>query len=167
MSLPEYVSSRQLSRWDARLTTLTDLAARYSLVLVIAWIGALKFTSYEAHGIEPLVAHSPLMSWVYDVLPVTTFSTFLGVVELSLAALLAIKPWYPGLSVLGSIGAVGMFITTLSFMLSTPGVAADEAGGFPVLSSTGQFLIKDVALLALSVWTLRDSLSACKAATAS
>lgn len=64
MSLPEYVSSRQLSRWDARLTTLTDLAARYSLVLVIAWIGALKFTSYEAHGIEPLVAHSPLMSWV-------------------------------------------------------------------------------------------------------
>lgn len=165
MSLQEFASGQRLSRWDTRLTTITDLAARYSLVLVIAWIGALKFTSYEARGIEPLVAHSPLMSWVYGVFSVTAFSTLLGVVELSLAALLAIKPWRPGLSALGSIGAIGMFATTLSFMFTTPGVLAAEAGGFPVLSSTGQFLIKDVALLALSLWSLRDSLSASRTRT--
>jgi hypothetical protein len=33
---------------------------RYGLVIVIAWIGALKFTSYEATAIQPLIAHSPL-----------------------------------------------------------------------------------------------------------
>ena len=34
---------------------------RYGLVLVVAWIGAMKFTAYEAAGIQPLVANSPLM----------------------------------------------------------------------------------------------------------
>ncbi|OBI81296.1 hypothetical protein A9X01_24200 [Mycobacterium asiaticum] len=142
------------------MTPVPDVAARYALVLVIGWIGALKFTGYEAAGIQPLVANSPLLSWVYHAFSVTTFSAILGVVELTLAALIAIKPWQPRLSLLGSLGAVGMFLITLSFLFTTPGVTAAEAGGFPVLSSTGQFLIKDVALLALSVWTLRDALAA-------
>jgi len=41
------------------------LLIRYGLVLVIGWIGAMKFTNYEAHGIEPMVAHSPVMGWMY------------------------------------------------------------------------------------------------------
>lgn len=159
MSLQSFTSSQRLSELSARLTPVTDLFVRYSLVLVIVWIGALKFTSYEAHGIEPLVSNSPLMSWVYSVFSVTAFSAVLGVIELTLAALIAVKPWMPRLSILGGVGAVGMFSTTLSFMVTTPGVAAAEAGGFPILSSTGQFLIKDVVLLAVSLWTVRDSLS--------
>jgi uncharacterized membrane protein YkgB len=35
------------------------------LVLVLGWIGAMKFTAYEATGIQGLVASSPLMSWLY------------------------------------------------------------------------------------------------------
>lgn len=159
MALQSFTSSQRLSELGARMAPATDLFVRYSLVLVIVWIGALKFTSFEAHGIEPLVSNSPLMSWVYSVFSVTTFSAVLGVIELTLAALIAVKPWMPRLSILGGIGAVGMFVTTLSFMITTPGVAAAEAGGFPVLSSTGQFLIKDVVLLAVSLWTVRDSLS--------
>jgi uncharacterized membrane protein YkgB len=63
-----------------RRTRLPDLErvgatmARYGLVVVIAWIGALKFTEFEANGIAPLVAHSPFMSWVFDIFSVTTFS---------------------------------------------------------------------------------------------
>jgi len=38
-------------------------------------------------------------------------------------------------------------------------VFESAAGGFPVLSSTGQFLIKDVALLGISAWTLVDALT--------
>jgi uncharacterized membrane protein YkgB len=68
-----------------------DVLARYGLVVVIGWIGALKFTSFEAQGIQPLVAHSPVMSWVYAIVSVTTFSTLLGVVEIAAALLLAIK----------------------------------------------------------------------------
>lgn len=147
-------------RAEAALAGIGGNAARYGLVVVIGWIGALKFTSYEAYGIEPLVANSPLMSWVYGIFSVTTFSVLLGVLELATAALLAVKPWAPRLSAVGSVIAIGLFVATLSFLVTTPGVGEASAGGFPVLSSTGQFLIKDVALIGISVWTLADALAA-------
>lgn len=87
--------------------------ARYGLAVVIAWIGALKFTSAEAHGIQPLVATSPLMSWVYQLFSVGTFSALLGVVELTAAVLLAVRPWWPSLSILGRVIAIGLFLTAL------------------------------------------------------
>ncbi|CAN3126886.1 YkgB family protein [Mycobacterium sp. smrl_JER01] len=147
-------TERSLSRLDSVAATL----ARYGLVVVIAWIGALKFTAYEAQGIAPLVANSPLMSWVYDVFSVRTFSALLGVLEIAAALLIAVKPWWPRLSAAGSAVAIGLFVATLSFLVTTPGVFEASAGGFPVLSSTGQFLIKDVALLGVAVWTLADAL---------
>jgi uncharacterized membrane protein YkgB len=136
------------------------LSARYGLVFVIAWIGALKFTSYEAEGIQPLVANSPLMSWVYNIFSVSAFSMLLGVVELTTALLLAVKPWWPKLSLMGSVVAIGLFLATLSFLVTTPGIGEQSAGGFPALSSTGQFLVKDIALLGIAVWTLGDALGA-------
>ncbi len=51
---------------------------RYGLALVILWIGLMKFTAYEAVGIQPLVASSPLMGWMYSILSVREFSTGLG-----------------------------------------------------------------------------------------
>ena len=149
---------------DSATTRVGGALARYGLVVVIGWIGLLKFTSYEAHGIEPLVANSPLLSWVYEVFSVTTFSTLLGVVEVSTAVLLAVKPWWPRISVVGSVMAVGLFLATISFLVTTPGVGEDTAGGFPLLSMTGQFLVKDVALLGISVWTLADALRAARVA---
>ena len=132
--------------------------ARYGLVIVIGWIGLLKFTSFEAHGIQPLVANSPVLSWVYEVFSVTAFSSLLGVVEVSTAVLLAMKPWWPRVSAVGSVMAIGLFAATISFLFTTPGVGEAAAGGFPVLSMNGQFLIKDIALLGIAVWTLSDAL---------
>jgi reactive chlorine resistance protein C len=149
-------------RAERVVTRLAGVLARYGLVLVIGWIGLLKFTSYEAMGIQPLVANSPMMSWVYDVFSVTTFSTLLGVLEVGTAILLAVKPWWPMLSAVGSVIAVALFVATLSFLFTTPGVGEASAGGFPVLSATGEFLIKDVALLGLSLWTLADALAAAR-----
>lgn len=142
------------------LATIGGYASRYGLVVVLAWIGALKFTSYEAHGIEPLVANSPIMSWIYDIFSVTTFSALLGVLELATAAMLAVKPWLPRVAAVGSVVAIGLFAATISFLFTTPGVGEAAAGGFPVLSMTGQFLIKDVALIGISLWTLADALAA-------
>ena len=59
--------------------------ARYGLAIVVAWIGLMKFTAYEAEGISPFVAHSPLMSWVYGLMSVRGFSAVLGVVEVAIA----------------------------------------------------------------------------------
>src|SRR6516225_8390124 len=131
---------------------------RYGLVVVVGWIGLMKFTTYEAEGIRPFVANSPLMSWVYGLMSHRGFSAVLGVVELTIAILIATRPFSPRASVVGSALAVGMFLTTLSFLVTTPGVWAAEAGGFPALSGApGQFLIKDLALLGISLWTLGEA----------
>ena len=132
--------------------------ARYGLVVVVAWIGLMKFTAYEAEGIRPFVANSPLLSWVYGPLSVQGFSAVLGVVEVAIALLIAARPLSPRVSALGSALAVGMFLTTLSFLVTTPGVWEPSAGGFPALSGKpGQFLIKDLALLGISLWSLGEA----------
>ena len=146
------------SSMSCRVEAVGRELARYGLVVVVAWIGFMKFTTYEAEGISPFVANSPLMSWVYGFMSVRTFSAVLGVVELTIAVLIAARPFSPRASVLGSALAVGMFLTTLSFLVTTPGVWEPSAGGFPALSALpGQFLIKDLALLGISLWTLGEA----------
>ena len=132
--------------------------ARYGLVVVVAWIGLMKFTAYEAEGIRLYVANSPLMSWVYGPMSVRGFSAVLGVVEVAVALLIAARPLSPRACALGSVLAVGMFLTTLSFLVTTPGVWEPSLGGFPALPAMpGQFLIKDLTLLGISLWTLGEA----------
>jgi uncharacterized membrane protein YkgB len=133
---------------------------RYGLVIAIGWIAAMKVTEYEAKGIQPLIAHSPFLSWGYSVWTVHHFTMLIGAVEMVIAILITVRPWYPRASALGSAGAVVMFLTTLSFILTTPGWEP-SLGGFPALSGdVGEFLIKDFVLLGASLWTLADSLGA-------
>jgi uncharacterized membrane protein YkgB len=146
--------------------SVAGLLARYGLVIVIAWFGLMKFTTYEANGIQPLVAESPFMSWLYDIFSVYTFSVLLGVFEVAAAILIAVKPWWPKVSVLGSALAIVLFAATISFLFTTPGVFEESVGGFPLLSMTGGFLIKDVALLGISAWTLADALRATRSSLA-
>ena len=134
--------------------------ARYGLAIVLLWYGGLKFMKYEADGIAPLVSESPLMSWVYEIFSVSTFSALLGVFEITAAVLLVVKPWLPKASLLGSLLAILLFLSTISFMITTPGVFEASQGGFPALSLEGGFLMKDIALLGISVWTLADALRA-------
>jgi reactive chlorine resistance protein C len=143
---------------SSRVAAVGRELARYGLVVVVAWIGLMKFTAYEAEGIRPFVANSPVMSWVYGLLSVQGFSAVLGVVEVAIALLIAARPFAPRASVLGSALAIGMFLTTLSFLVTTPGVWESTAGGFPALSVVpGQFVIKDLALLGISLWTLGEA----------
>jgi len=135
------------------------LAARYGLVIVIGGFGLLKFTEYEAKGIEPLVSASPFMSWLYDIFSVYTFSVLLGVFEVAAAVLIAVKPWWPKASAFGSVLAILLFAATISFLFTTPG-AFDESVAYPAPSLTTGFLFKDIALLGISVWTLTDALRA-------
>ena len=132
-------------------------AARYGLVLILLWIGGMKFTAYEAEGISGFVSNSPLMSWAYSVFSVQSFSALLGVTELVIALLIAARPISARAALVGSGLAVGMFLTTLSFLLTTPGVWEASAGGFPALSVVpGQFLAKDFVLFGASLRLLSD-----------
>ena len=142
-----------------RLMLIGTQVARYGLVLVLLWIGGMKFTAYEAEGIRPLVANSPLMGWVYQVMSVGGFSAMLGAVEIVVGLLIALRPVWPLGSAAGSGLAIGMFLTTLTFLITTPGWEP-SLGGFPALSAMpGQFLLKDVVLLGAALWTLGEALN--------
>ncbi len=133
---------------------------RYGLVIVLLWVGALKFTAYEAEGIQGLIANSPLMSWMYSVMSVQGAAMLIGVIEITLGLLIATRSFAPRVSAIGSIGAIFMFLVTLSFIFTTPGVW-QPGYGFPFPSpAVGQFLAKDLMLLGAAIWTAGEALRA-------
>src|ERR1041385_1305529 len=123
-------TAHERSSLSSRVEAIGRGLARYGLVVVVGWIGLMKFTAYEAEGIRPFVANSPLMSWVYGLMSVRGFSAVLGVVEVAIALLIAARPFAPRVSALGSALAAGMFLTTVSFVVTTPGVWESRLGGF-------------------------------------
>jgi uncharacterized membrane protein YkgB len=132
---------------------------RWALVVIFVWFGCMKFTSYEAHGIEALIEHSPIIGWLNVSLGVQGSSNVIGVLELATAAALILGAFVPLFSALGAAMSSTTYLITLSFMFSTPGVTAAPLGGFPWLSGDlGQFLIKDLVLLAASVCLLLKSI---------
>jgi uncharacterized membrane protein YkgB len=131
---------------------------RWALVVIFLWFGGMKFTMYEANGIAPFIAHSPLMVWLHALFGIRGASYVIGVLELSTAAALIVGATKPFFSALGAAMSTMTYLITLTFFLSTPGVAEPTVGGFPAISAMpGQFLLKDLALLAASLCLLGAS----------
>ena len=143
--------------FGATLDRVGSAITRYGIVAVLFLIDGIKFTSYEAMAIQPLVAHSPLLFWLYKVLDVRQVSDIFGTFEILAGLLIATRAFAPKLSAAGSLLCIPIFTTTLSFMFSTPGVW-QPGYGFPALSATGAFLVKDVVLLGASLWTAAEAL---------
>ncbi|MEV6648104.1 DUF417 family protein [Amycolatopsis sp. NPDC051371] len=144
-----------------RISATGRWGSRYALVVVLAWIGSGKFVKMEAHK---LILDSPLMSWLYDFLSRNAVADSLGTLELLAAALIAVRPFWPRVSAAGSVLAIILFLGTLSFLFTTSGVVQELAGPLPVLSGNpGQFLLKDLVLIGVALWTLGDSLIAARA----
>src|SRR5581483_1141370 len=95
-------TAREKRAISSQVEALGRELARYGLVVVVGWIGLMKFTTYEAEGIRPFVSNSPLLSWVYGPMSVRGFSAVLGVVEVAIALLVAARPFWPRASALGS-----------------------------------------------------------------
>jgi uncharacterized membrane protein YkgB len=148
----------------ALLSSIGQAVSRYGLVLTLAWIGFGKYIKMEA---RVLIEHSPLMSWVYDVFSANTVARGLGTLEIVAAILIALRPFSARLSAIGSAMAIVLFCGTLSFLFTTPGVATRFVGPIPVLSALpGQFLLKDVVLMGVAIWTLGEALQAHRTASA-
>lgn len=75
---------------------------RFSTAIVLGWIGAMKFTAYEAGAIEGLVASSPLTNWLYSVFSLQGASNLIGTAEIATAALIVIGAKFPKAALLGS-----------------------------------------------------------------
>jgi len=151
------LGSSPSARAQFRLGAVGITISRYGLVLVLLLIGLLKFTAAEAAGIQPLIAHSPFMSWMYAVLGVRGVSALIGTIEITVALLVALRPVSAVASFVGSLGCIVTFLLTTSFLLSTPG-AVQWSYGLPILGDAGQFLIKDVVLLGASFLTASEAL---------
>jgi reactive chlorine resistance protein C len=143
---------------DARLDRLGRAGVgvlRYGLVFLLLFFGATKFAAFEAEAIRPLVENSPLLGWLYAVLGVRGVSAAVGVAELLAGLLIAARRWLPAVSGYASLAAAGIFLVTLSFLVTTPG-ALDPAGG------AGGFLMKDVMLLGAALFTAAEALRAAR-----
>ncbi len=161
---PTRVPHAFLDLVDRHGTTITTAGMYASLAVIYLWFGGMKFTAYEAEGLTGLVGNSPLLSWTYSLFSVRAFSGLLGVLELSIGVLIAARVVSPLYSLIGGVLSAGLFVTTLSFMVTTPGVFLPELG-FPAISvAPGQFLLKDIGLLALSLRIAIESLTAFRSA---
>ncbi len=153
---------RETNDLGRTLESVGEKVIRYGLVAILLWVGALKFTAYEAEGIQGLVANSPLMSWMYSVMSVRGASMLIGVVEIVLGLLIATRPFAPMLSAIGSFGVIFMSLITLTFIFTTPGVW-QPGYGFPYPSPMpGQFLAKDLLMLGAAIWTAGEALRAAR-----
>ena len=153
------VSSHSINEQRAiTLSNFADHSVRFTIIIVLAWIGAMKFTAYEAGAIEGLVASSPLTSWLYSVLSLQGASNLIGTVEIATAAALLLAPLHRNIAVIGALGATITFAVTSSFLFTAP-VTEASLGGFPAISVVpGQFLLKDLVLLAAALSLLAKAL---------
>jgi uncharacterized membrane protein YkgB len=159
MSTTMHGAPVRLAEIGDRLAPHVPALLRLSMAVVMLWFGLLKFTAYEAGAIQGLVANSPLVGWLNAVLSVDGVSTLIGVIEVIAGLLIAAGFVSARLGAVGGAMACATFLITLSFFLSTPGVAQADAGGFPVISVLpGQFLLKDLVLLAVSFWIFVEGL---------
>lgn len=169
----------------AGLEGFGKFAIRYGIVIVFLWIGALKFTTYEADGIVPFVANSPFMSEFYNqpqqykkhMNPEGAlieanhnwhqqnntygFSYGLGTMLIILALLVAFYRVVPLPSMVASILMFIMTLGTLSFLVTTPESwvphLGDPAYGFPYLSGRGRLVIKDIVILGGAILNMSES----------
>lgn len=169
----------------ANMQRLSIQATRIAIALVLIWIGGLKFYKYEADGIVPFVANSPLMCFFYrapqeykshinkegELNPanrawheqnnIYCFSDGLGTLLVVMGLLLLANAIHPAAGVAGSLLTVIMSLGTLSFLITTPEswvpAMGDADHGFPFLSARGRLVIKDVIMLGGALVILSDS----------
>ncbi|RUL69414.1 YkgB family protein [Dyella choica] len=132
---------------------------RASMVIIFAFFGYQKWFDYEAQVLIPYISNGPLISWMYPVFGIRGASTFLGVSEWTFGALILAGFWNKRLGVLGAAGSVVTFIMTVTIIPFMPNGWAASAGGFPAMVGNVPFLMKDVVLLAVSVYLLKEDVA--------
>jgi len=149
-----------LARVLVRLGVLTeDLdyhLIRASMVIIFFFFGYQKWWAYEAERLIPYISNGPLIFWLYPAFGMRGASWFLGVSEWTFGTLLFLGFWNKRLGILGALGSCATFIGTVTIIPFMPGGWDASAGGFPAMTGNVPFLMKDIVLLAVSVYLLRQ-----------
>jgi len=133
---------------------------RATMVFIFALFGWSKWHAFEAETIKPLIEHSPLVFWLLPVFGVQGSGWFLGATEWTFGTLLFLGFWNKPLGVLGAAGSLFTYASTSTIILFLPSAMAwaPEAGGFPSITMTSGFLVKDVVLFAASFYLLKQDI---------
>ena len=131
---------------------------RASMVIIFLFFGYQKWWNYEAKALIPYISNGPLIFWMYPVFGIKGATYFLGVSEWIFGALLFVGFWNKTAGVLGALGGCASFVCTFTIIPFIPGAWAPSAGGFPAMTETSAFLMKDLVLLAASFYLLKQDL---------
>jgi uncharacterized membrane protein YkgB len=131
---------------------------RSAMIIIFLFFGYQKWFWYEAQALIPFIEHGLFIAWLHPVFGIQAASWFLGVCEWIICALLVLGFWNHTLGALGALGSIITFACTLTIIPFMPDAWAASSGGFPAMGGYTPFLIKDVVLLAASVYLLRESL---------
>ncbi len=132
---------------------------RASMVIIYFFFGYQKWFDYEVKELIPFFTHGPLIFWMYPVFGMKGATYFLGVSEWLFGALLLAGFWNKKLGVLGALGSVVAFLCTVTTIPFLPDGWAASAGGFPAMVGNVAFTMKDVVLLAVSIYLLKQDVS--------
>src|SRR5207249_5011538 len=132
---------------------------RASMVIIFLFFGYQKWFEYEAQTLIPYISNGPLIFWMYPVFGIRGASWFLGVSEWLFGAFLFLGFWNKKLGILGALGSCFSFIATVTIIPFMPNGWAASAGGFPAMTGNIPFLMKDVVLLAVSFYLLRQDVA--------
>jgi uncharacterized membrane protein YkgB len=136
---------------------------RAAMVIIFLFFGYQKWFEYEAQVLIPYISNGPLIFWLYPVFGIRGASWFLGVSEWLFGTLLFLGFWNKPLGILGALGSVATFVGTVTIIPFMPNGWAESAGGFPAMVGNVPFLMKDVVLLAVSVYLLVQDIVRLKA----
>ncbi|HEY2011271.1 MAG TPA: DUF417 family protein [Rhizomicrobium sp.] len=132
---------------------------RASMVIMFFFFGYQKWFPYEFERLVPFISNGPLIFWLYPVFGHAGASYFLGVSEWTFGSLLLAGFWSRPLGILGALGSTGTFIATVTIMPFMPQGWDAAAGGFPAMTGNVPFLMKDVVLLAVSLYLLKQDVA--------
>lgn len=121
-------------------------ALRWALVVVFLFFGIAKFAQYEIDGIAKIGEKHPLLMWMYPLWGPKVASGVIGAIELATAGFLILGAWSARAALIGGAMGVCTFLITLSILFGAP--VWQPGYGAPFIGMVGQFLLKDLGLLA-------------------
>ncbi len=148
--------ARLLSKSGLLASDIDYHLVRASMVIMYLFFGYQKWFNYEAQALIPFISNGPLIFWLYPAFGIRGATYFLGCSEWIICALLFLGFWDKRAGILGALGSIGTFVATVTIIPFIPDAWAASAGGFPAMALNGAFLMKDVVLLAVSFYLLRQ-----------